>query len=136
MPYHTCYKLQTGHHEMVAIDAQVREAIQASHVKNGLCLIFCPHTTAAITINENADPTVQDDMILALADLIPDDPRFTHLEGNSAAHLKASLVGASEQIIVQDGKPLLGTWQGIYFMEFDGPRTRTFHVCVMGDVAC
>ena len=91
-----------------------------------------PHTTAAITINENADPDVVRDLVASLNRLVPFDDRYRHAEGNSAAHVKSTLVGASETLIVQDGKPLLGTWQGVYFCEFDGPRRRQVHVKVIG----
>ena len=93
-----------------------------------LCLVFCPHTTAAVTVNENADPDVQHDLLIALEKAFPDRPEFLHGEGNSAAHAKSSCIGVSEQLIVKGGSLLLGTWQGIYFCEFDGPRRRRFFV--------
>ena len=99
--------------------------IKKSKIKGGLCVAYCPHTTAGITINENADPDVQHDLIIALNRISPDLPEFRHMEGNSDAHTKSSIVGCSEDIIVSEGKLLLGTWQGVYFCEFDGPRTRT-----------
>ena len=96
-------------------------------------MVYCPHTTAAITINENADPDVKTDLISGFDKVFPDFESFRHAEGNSDAHIKSSVVGASETIIVTGGRPLLGTWQGVYFCEFDGPRNRKFYVKVMGD---
>lgn len=127
------FSLNTGAYELVNITSQVREAVQASGVNEGLCVVYCPHTTAAITINENADPDVVGDLKLALADTFPDRAEFRHFEGNSAAHLKSSVVGASETIPVSGGQLVLGTWQGIYFCEFDGPRSRHFYVQVVGN---
>ena len=126
------FELRTGSFEMIDITAQVRRAVRESGVSEGLCTVFCPHTTAAITINENADPDVQHDVLLALGDIFADRGDFRHFEGNSHAHVKSSVVGASETIPVSDGRLVLGTWQGIYFCEFDGPRTRRFHVQVVG----
>ena len=99
---------------------------------DGIAVVFCPHTTAGITINENADPNVVQDMLLGLRHAYPDRPEFRHAEGNSAAHLRASAMGSSATIIVKDDKMLLGTWQGIYFCEFDPPRNRKFFVKVVG----
>ena len=112
------------------ITAQVRQAVSDSGVKDGIAIVFCPHTTAGITINENADPDVVHDMLIGLAKAFPDRSEFKHYEGNSTAHLKASTVGSSETIIIADGKLKLGTWQGIYFCEFDPPRNRKFFVKV------
>ena len=126
------FSLSTGAYELVNITAQVREAVAEAGVDEGLCCVYCPHTTAAITINENADPDVVVDLKLALADTFPDRAEFRHFEGNSAAHLKSSVVGASELVPVSGGQLVLGTWQGIYFCEFDGPRSRTFYVQVIG----
>lgn len=128
------YELSTcrlGFHD---ITAQVELAVRESGVREGLCCVYCPHTTAAITINENADPDVQRDLKFALVDAFGDSdrPEFRHAEGNSHAHLKSSLVGASETIPISGGKLALGIWQGIYFCEFDGPRKRRFHVQVIG----
>ncbi|MDR3051549.1 MAG: secondary thiamine-phosphate synthase enzyme YjbQ, partial [Oscillospiraceae bacterium] len=94
--------------------------------------IYCPHTTAGITINESADPDVVRDLLFALGKTYPRRAEFRHAEGNSAAHLKASAIGSSATVLIEDGKPLLGTWQGIYFCEFDPPRNRTFYVQVIG----
>ena len=118
-------KLQTrSPQEMVDITHHIRVAIQESNVINGVCYIYCPHTTGAITINENTDPEVKIDVIEGLERIIPVDAKYRHREGNSAAHIKSSLVGPSEFILVAQGKPVLGTWQGIFFCEFDGPRNR------------
>jgi len=103
---------------------EVQKIVEKSGITEGMALLFVPHTTAAVTINENADPDVVTDMINGLNKLVPQQDNYRHLEGNSAAHIKSSLIGASVQIIIQSGKLLLGTWQGVYFCEFDGPRTR------------
>jgi secondary thiamine-phosphate synthase enzyme len=119
--------------EMIDITDKVRFFVDKSGVKDGQILVFCPHTTAAITINENADPSVVDDILLTLEELIPQHRRgYRHNEGNSDAHVKSSLVGTSESLIIKDGRLLLGTWQGIYFCEFDGPRNRTVHIQLVG----
>ena len=118
--------------EFVEITDRVREYVDQSQVQNGVVVVFSPHTTAGITINENADPDVVHDMLLVLRRLIPKtDPAFRHAEGNSDSHVKASMMGSSCQVIIQDGKLVLGTWQGIYFCEFDGPRKRTVMLYVM-----
>jgi len=109
----------------------VRDAVSKSCVKDGIAIVYCPHTTAGITINENADPDVIYDLLIGLNKAFPDRPEFRHSEGNSAAHLKASAMGSSVTVIISDGKPLLGTWQGIYFCEFDPPRSRKFYVKVV-----
>lgn len=127
------FQLSTSKEGLIDITAEVTEAIMESGVNEGICIVYCPHTTAAITINENADPDVKTDFISGLDRTFPDLASFLHAEGNSDAHLKSSVVGASELIIVSGGKPLLGTWQGVYFCEFDGPRNRKFYVKVMGD---
>lgn len=119
------------HTQMKDITDQVRQAVRDSGVQDGLCVVFTPHTTAAITINENADPDVVRDLNMELGKIIPWEDGYHHMEGNSAAHLKSSLVGASEQIIIEDGRLLLGTWQGIYFCEYDGPRQRRVHVKIL-----
>lgn len=122
------FDLSTPSEGLVDITKEVREAVKESGVDEGICVVFCPHTTGAITINENADPDVKSDFILGMDKIFPDMKEFRHAEGNSDAHLKSSSVGASETIIIANGKPLLGTWQGIYFCEFDGPRRRKFYV--------
>ena len=125
------FTLQTARENMYNITAKVREALHKSGVNDGICVVYCPHTTAGITINENADPDVVTDLLLGLNRAFPDRLEFRHSEGNSAAHLKSSCVGAGQTVIVQNGKLLLGTWQGIYFCEFDGPRVRKFYVKVL-----
>ena len=118
--------------EMIDISREVARAISDSGVANGQALVFTPHTTAAITINENADPDVMRDMVMEINKIVPFEDGYRHMEGNSAAHLKSSLFGASESLIVENGQPVLGTWQGIYFCEFDGPRRRKVHIQVLG----
>ncbi len=119
--------------EMLDITAQVRRIVAESGITDGDAIVFCPHTTAAITINENADPSVQHDMLLTFEELMPHQRRgYRHAEGNSDAHCKCSLVGASEQVLIHNGRLTLGTWQGIYFCEFDGPRSRNVIVQVRG----
>ena len=125
------YTLKTEKENFYNITSYVRQAVNESMVESGIAVVYCPHTTAGITINENADPDVQTDLLFALDKTYPDRPQFRHMEGNSAAHLRSSCVGASETVIIEDGSLLLGTWQGIYFAEFDGPRTRTFYVKIV-----
>lgn len=127
------FQLKTPKEGLVDITAEVTEAISESGVNEGVCVVYCPHTTAAVTINENADPDVKTDFISGFDKVFPDFESFRHAEGNSDAHIKSSVVGASETIIVTGGRPLLGTWQGVYFCEFDGPRNRKFYVKVIGD---
>jgi len=117
--------------EMIDITADVRAAVGKLGVSHGLIHLYVPHTTAAVTINENADPDVTRDMIMELNKIVPFEDGYRHNEGNSAAHLKSSLVGISELIPLENGQPLLGTWQGIYFCEFDGPRQRKLHIRVI-----
>jgi secondary thiamine-phosphate synthase enzyme len=120
--------------ELVDVTAAVRDRIRASGVRAGIAVVYCPHTTAGVTIQENADPDVQRDLLLALANAVPERPArgaFHHAEGNSHAHVKASMVGSSATLLVEDGDLLLGTWQGIYLCEFDGPRRRTLRVKVI-----
>lgn len=118
--------------QFVDITSEVRSAIAEEGVGDGLCLVFCPHTTAAITINENADPSVQSDIQDELNKIVPRDDNYRHVEGNSDAHIKSSLIGCSERVIVEGGRPVLGTWQGVYFCEFDGPRNRRVLVKAIG----
>ncbi len=125
------YALSTSRENFYTITEKVCEAVSKSGVTEGLCVIYCPHTTAGITINENADPDVVRDMLLGLDKAYPDRTEFRHAEGNSAAHLKASAVGSSATVIIRDGKLLLGQWQGIYFCEFDPPRNRKFYVNII-----
>ncbi|HHU37442.1 MAG TPA: YjbQ family protein [Treponema sp.] len=124
------FEITTRRQDLINITHFVSEAVRESGITEGVCTVFCPHTTAAITINENADPDVVHDLLLGFDAAFPDRPDFLHAEGNSAAHLKASTVGASENIIITEGRLLLGIWQGIYFCEFDGPRSRSFYVYI------
>ena len=124
------FNLRTQHHdEMLDITSQVAEAVRESGVTEGIVTVYTPHTTSAITINENADADVVHDVLKQLDEMVPwRQPFFDHCEGNSAAHVKSSMIGASETIPVSNGKMTLGVWQGIYFCEFDGPRSRKFIV--------
>ena len=118
--------------ELVDVTHEINQAVQNSGIQEGLCMVYVPHTTAGITINESADPSVNSDILMILNEVIPWQAKYRHLEGNSAAHIKASLVGASELIAIENGSLVLGTWQGIFFCEFDGPRTRQLHVRFLG----
>jgi len=113
------------HEQLINITSEIRNFVKDLNVSEGKITIFIPHTTAAVTINENADPDVQHDIIIALNRISPDLKEFRHMEGNSDAHTKSSIIGCSQDVIIHDGELLLGTWQGVYFCEFDGPRTRT-----------
>ncbi len=113
---------------MINITPQIQEAVKSSGVRNGVCTVFVPHTTAGVTINENADPDVVSDMLKEINKIVPFDDNYSHMEGNSAAHIKASLFGFSQQVIINEGRLVLGTWQSIYFCEFDGPRNRNIHI--------
>jgi secondary thiamine-phosphate synthase enzyme len=117
--------------EFINITDQVGDLVTQSNARDGICHIFCPHTTAAITINENADPDVVRDIVYEMNKIIPFEDGYTHIEGNSAAHIKSTLVGASEVVFIEDGKLLLGRWQAVYFCEFDGPRTRGVYVKIV-----
>ena len=119
--------------EFVDITSQVRDVVRESGISEGLCTIFVPHTTAGLTINEGADPSVQRDILTHLGKMIPHQGDYRHLEGNSDAHIKASLMGSSQTVFVEEGQLVLGTWQAIYFAEFDGPRRRKVMVRVTGD---
>jgi len=110
--------------EMVDITIQVKQEIASSGVKSGMCSVYVPHTTAGVTINENADPAVAEDILMTLQKIVPDSLTFKHSEGNSPAHLKACLIGSSVNILIDKGQLALGTWQGLFFCEFDGPRHR------------
>lgn len=116
--------------EFTDITEKIMDIISRSEVTEGICNVFVPHTTAGVTINENADPDVKRDILMELGKIVPFSDDYSHLEGNSAAHIKATLTGCSETLIISRGRPLLGTWQGIYFCEFDGPRERTVYVRV------
>ncbi len=120
--------------QMIDITSQVRSFVSQSGITNGDAIVYCPHTTAAITINENADPSVPHDILLTLEELLPHHrPGYQHSEGNSDAHCKSSLIGCSEQILIKDKSLDLGTWQGIFFCEFDGPRSRKVIIQVRGE---
>lgn len=117
-----------GQTEMIDATATVQQQVTDSGMQSGLCLVFVPHTTAAVTINESADPAVPEDILMVLNQIVPWKAGYRHKEGNSPAHLKSSIIGASETIAVESGRLVLGTWQGIFFCEFDGPRTRKLDV--------
>lgn len=117
--------------ECMDITRSVQEAVKKTGVEDGICIIFIPHTTAAVTINENADPSVVQDIVMELNKMVPFKDQYRHTEGNSPAHIKSSLVGCSQIIFVESGKLVLGTWQGIFFCEFDGPRSRKVQVKVV-----
>ncbi len=117
--------------QILDITAQVQNVVEESGITEGLCCVFVPHTTAGVTINENADPSVKQDIVMELNKVIPFDDNYSHLEGNSAAHIKASIIGFSVNIPLKNNNLLLGTWQGICFCEFDGPRTRKFYIKII-----
>jgi len=117
--------------EFIDITRSVQEAVKKTGVEDGICIIFIPHTTAAVTINENADPDVVQDIIMELNKIVPFKDPYHHMEGNSPSHIKASLVGCSQIVFVESRKLVLGTWQGIFVCEFDGPRERKVHVKVI-----
>ena len=129
---HTLTIATRSRNEFVDITSQVQDVVRESGLSEGLCTIFVPHTTAGLTINEGADPSVQRDILTHLQKIIPRDDDFRHLEGNSDAHIKASLMGSSQTVFVEQGQLVLGTWQAIYFAEFDGPRKRKAMVRVSG----
>ena len=114
--------------DMIDVTDRVRREMRAAGVRDGAAILFVSHTTAAVTINENADPDVVRDLVMEINRIVPFADGYRHAEGNSAAHLKSSLVGASETVLIENGELLLGTWQGIYFCEFDGPRQRKLHL--------
>lgn len=126
------FKVETDSKQaFILLDTYLNDILKESGVKEGMMVVFIPHTTAGVTINENADPDVKKDLKKALDDTFPNHDYFVHAEGNSDGHMKSSLVGASETILIQDGKLVLGTWQSIYFTEFDGPRTRKVFVKII-----
>lgn len=122
-----------SHSQFIDITSKVNESLAKTGIKNGMCTVFTPHTTAAITINENADPDVPCDIIKEMGKIVPLDAGYTHVEGNSAAHIKSSLFGCSETVIFRNGSLMLGTWQSIFFCEFDGPRNRKVWVEIIGE---
>jgi secondary thiamine-phosphate synthase enzyme len=126
------FGVKSGQHTaMIDITREVKNLVRESGIKSGICVVYIPHTTAGITINENADPDVIRDFLMEMDKLIPLSDGYHHCEGNSAAHIKSSMMGFSQTIIIEDGRLLMGTWQGIYFMEFDGPRIRKIYVKII-----
>lgn len=119
--------------EFIDITSQIREVVRQTGVRDGVCHIFVPHTTAGVTINESADPSVKGDILMVLNKLISDKESYRHLEGNSPAHIKASVMGPQVTVVISGSRLLLGTWQGIFFCEFDGPRSRKVHVKIAPD---
>ena len=125
-------QVKTGNKtEFVDITSDVQEAVRKESVSDGICMIYVPHTTAAVTINESADPSVKSDILMVLNDAVPWKADYRHAEGNSPAHVKSTLVGASEMVMIADGNLVLGTWQGIFFCEFDGPRSRKVYLQII-----
>ena len=128
------YSVKTNRkQEFINIDHLIKETLTESPIQSGILVVYCPHTTAGITINENADPDVKVDLELGLNKTFPNDEDYVHFEGNSDGHMKSSLIGTSEILIIQDGQPILGTWQSVYFSEFDGPRNRTVYLKIIAD---
>ena len=125
------FSIKTEKENFYDITGEVHKAVKESGVKNGICIVYCPHTTAGITVNENADPDVISDILKGLNKAFPDLPEYRHSEGNSACHVKCSYIGTDKTLIIQDGKLILGVWQSIFFCEFDGPRTRKYYVKVI-----
>jgi len=121
--------------ELIDITSEIQQLVRSQGFADGLCMLYVPHTTAAVTINESADPSVRSDILMVLNKIVPWEAGYRHLEGNSPAHVKATLVGASEMIAIETGNLQLGTWQGIFFCEFDGPRTRKLHVRLFKSLA-
>ena len=121
----------SSRNQMVDVTARVKDVVAASGVQEGTCVLYVPHTTAAVAVNEGADPAVAEDILARLAELAPPDARYNHREGNADAHIKATLVGASRVVPVSGGKLMLGTWQAVFFCEFDGPRHRKLVVQVI-----
>jgi secondary thiamine-phosphate synthase enzyme len=114
--------------ELIDITSKIQDVVLSAGIGQGLCILYVPHTTAAVTINESADPSVKDDILMIINTIIPWKAGYRHLEGNSPAHIKSTLIGSSELIAVENDRLILGTWQGIFFCEFDGPRTRKIHI--------
>ena len=117
--------------QFIDITAQIADIVKEQKIMFGICIVFCPHTTAGLTINENADPDVQRDIVQHLEEIIPEHKHYAHLEGNADAHIKGSLFGSSLTIIIEKGRLVLGTWQGVYFCECDGPRRREVYVKII-----
>jgi secondary thiamine-phosphate synthase enzyme len=116
---------------LIDITHKIKEIVKKSEKKDGIVLVYTSHTTCSLTINENADPDVKRDILMALKKIVPDNLDYHHLEGNSPAHLKSSMMGFSQNLILENGNLILGTWQGVYLCEFDGPRTRTVYVKII-----
>jgi secondary thiamine-phosphate synthase enzyme len=126
------FGVKSGQHiAMIDITREIKNLVKESGVKNGICVIYVPHTTAGLTINENADPDVIRDFMMEMNNIIPLPEGYRQREGHSTAHIRASMMGFSQTVIIDEGQLLMGTWQGIYFMEFDGPRIRKIHVKIM-----
>lgn len=121
--------------ELIDITSKVQDTVRSASGGSGLCMLFVPHTTAAVTINESADPSVKDDILMVLNQIVPWEAGYRHLEGNSPAHVKATIVGSSELIAIEHDRLVLGTWQGIFFCEFDGPRTRKVHIKIISSLS-
>ena len=117
--------------ELIDITSKIQDMVMSADIGQGLCMLYVPHTTAAITINESADPSVKDDILMIINKIIPWEAGYRHLEGNSPAHIKSTIIGASELIAIDNNRLVLGTWQGIFFCEFDGPRTRKVQVRII-----
>ena len=134
--YHDAIRIRSeGRESTTDISARVREIVRASGIREGICLVASTHTTAAVFVNENADPDVQTDLLAALSRIVPDDAGYRHAEGNSPAHIKAVLIGGDVTLAVREGDLVLGRWQGVYFAELDGPRSRVATVTVSGERA-
>lgn len=128
------YQVETNRkQEFISLDSKIEDVLSKSEIQNGILVVYCPHTTGGITINENADPDVKKDLKLGLNKTFPNDNDYVHMEGNSDGHMKSSIVGASETLIIEDGSPIFGTWQSVYFAEFDGPRNRTVYIKIIED---
>lgn len=129
----TCTIKSKSRNEFIDITSRIQEVVSASGIRGGTCLLHVPHTTAGITVNEGADPSVQTDILAYLTERVPHRGSYRHLEGNADAHIKSTLVGVSQVLPVEDGRVVLGTWQAIFFCEFDGPRTRKVHIQLTGE---
>jgi len=129
----TCTIKSNSRNAFIDITSEIQEIVSESGIRAGYCVLHVPHTTAAVTVNEGADPSVQTDILTYLAERVPHRGTYRHMEGNSDAHIKSTLVGVSQVLPVEDGRVVLGTWQSIFFCEFDGPRTRRVHVQLIGD---
>lgn len=128
MSYETLSVRSSEKTQFIDVTSKVQDVVRSQSVTDGACLVYVPHTTAGVTINEAADPSVQEDIVKELNSIVPFTDNYAHAEGNSAAHIKASIIGASVTIPIRGGRLALGTWQGIYLAEFDGPRTRSVYV--------